>query len=69
MKANSLYWNKIRPRTDIQILSFNLLKDQKRYEREAEEALKHQGGEYHRIRFMAAFDLELFKNIQKFIRK
>lgn len=69
MKANPLYWDKNRPRTDIQFLVFNLLKDQKRYEREAEEALKNQGGGYHKIRFMAALDLELLNNIQKLILK
>jgi len=58
MKANPEYWNKNLPRSDVQIISFNVLKDKARYRREAAEQLKNIDGTYHLTRFLEALDIK-----------
>ncbi len=58
MRHNPKYWNKNLSRSDIQILSFDVLKDRERYRKEAKEQLKNDDGNYHVSRFLEALDLE-----------
>jgi len=59
MKVNPEYWNKNIPRSAVQIISFNVLKDKARYRREAEEQLKNNDGTYQLTRFLEALDIKL----------
>ncbi len=58
MRLNPKYWNTNLPKSDIQILSFNVLQDKNRYTTEAKEQLKYNGGSYHLTRFLEALDIK-----------
>jgi hypothetical protein len=69
MQENLAYWDKSLSRSKVQILQLNLLKDQKRYEKEAEQELKNGDGGLHLKRFLASLDLEFLIKLQQFIEK
>ena len=57
VRLNPDYWNKELPRSAIQILTFNHLKDTNRYTKLIEESLKHNSPGYSLDRFLEAFDI------------
>ncbi len=63
MRKNPDYWNKVLPRSAIQILTFERLADTKRYTREKEDALKHDSSGYHLLRFMESLDINPFTGL------
>lgn len=67
LKLNENYWDKSKPKSDIQIMFFNRLKDTNRYEKQAEEALKYQGGGHYLNLFLASLNVEMFKQLHDFI--
>jgi len=58
MRANPEYWNKKLPRSAIQIMGFRCFKDRKIYQREMEEQLENNSGEYHVTRFLETLDIK-----------
>ena len=69
LKLNEAYWDKTQPRSKIQIMFFNRLKDTERYKRETEEALKNQSSGYHLDKFKASINDDMLSKLHEFIVK
>ncbi len=69
MKPNPAYWDKSKPKSDIQIITFRMITNKKFLEQRTNEWLKANSISYHSARFEESLDIEFVKSLQPLIIK
>jgi hypothetical protein len=63
MKANPAYWDKSKPKSDIQFITFRMVTNKKFLSQRTQEYLKANSISYHCARFEESLDLEFVKSL------
>lgn len=69
MKPNPAYWDKSKPKSDIQIITFRMITNKKFLTQRTQEYLKANSISYHCARFEESLDMEFVKSLQPLIIK
>jgi len=69
MKANPAYWDKSKPKSDIQIITFRMITNKKFLEQRTKEYLQKNSISYHCARFEESLDIEFVKSLMPLISK
>lgn len=69
MKANPAYWDKSKPKSDIQLINFRMITNKKFLEQRTNEWLKANSISYHVARFEESLDIEFVKSLQPIVSK
>lgn len=69
MKPNPAYWDKSKPKSDIQIITFRMITNKKFLEQRTQEYLKKNSISYHCARFEESLDTLFVKLLQPLISK
>jgi hypothetical protein len=69
MKPNPAYWDKSKPKSDIQIITFRMITNKKFLTQRTQEYLKANSISYYCARFEESLDMEFVKSLQPLIIK
>lgn len=69
MKPNPGYWDKSKPKSDIQIITFRMITNKKFLEQRTQEYLKKNSISYHCARFEESLNGDFVKSLQPLISK
>jgi len=69
MKPNPAYWDKSKPKSDIQIITFRMITNKKFLEQRTQEYLQKNSISYHCARFEESLNIEFVKSILPLISK
>ncbi len=69
MKPNPAYWDKSKPKSDIQIITFRMITNKKFLEQRTQEYLQKNSISYHCARFEESLNVEFVKSILPLISK
>lgn len=69
MKANPAYWDKSKPKSDIQFITFRMLTNKKFLTQRTQEYLQKNSISYHCARFEESLDIEFVKSLIPLISK
>lgn len=69
MKANPAYWDKSKPKSDIQIITFRMITNKKFLTQRTQEYLQKNSISYHCARFEESLDIEFVKSLLPLIIK
>jgi len=67
MKVNPDYWDKSKPKSAIQLITFRMITNKKFLEQRTQEYLKKNSISYHCARFEESLDVEFVKSLQPLI--
>ena len=67
MKPNPAYWDKSKPKSDIQIITFRMITNKKFLTQRTQEYLQKNSISYHSARFEESLDIEFVKSLQPLI--
>jgi hypothetical protein len=69
MKANPAYWDKSKPKSDIQLITFRMITNRNFLEQRTKEYLQNNSISYHCARFEESLDVEFVKSLQPLVIK
>ncbi len=69
MKPNPEYWDKSKPKSDIQIITFRMITNKNFLEQRTKEYLQKNSISYHCARFEESLDIEFARSLLPLIRK
>ena len=69
MKHNPAYWDKSKPKSDIQIITFRMIQNKKYLSQITREYLEDNSISYHCARFEESLDMEFVKSLLPLISK
>jgi len=69
MKVNPAYWDKSRPKSDIQFITFRMITNRKFLEQRTKEYLEKNSISYQCARFEESLDLDFVKSIKPLVLK
>ena len=69
MKVNPAYWDKLKPKSDIQLITFRMITNRKFLEQRSKEWLNANSISYHCARFEESLDLDFVKSLVPLIGK
>jgi len=69
IKVNPAYWDKSKPRSDIQFITFRMVTNKKFLEQRAKEYLEKNSISYHEARFEESLDLDMVRSLVPLIGK
>lgn len=69
MKVNPAYWDKSKPKSDIQFITFRMITNKKFMEQRSNEWLKANSISYHEARFEESLDMEFVRSLVPLIGK
>jgi hypothetical protein len=69
VKVNPAYWDKSRPKSDIQFITFRMITNKKFLEQRSKEWLKANSISYHCARFEESLDLNMVRSLLPLIVK
>ena len=69
MKINPAYWDKSRPKSDIQFITFRMITNRKFLEQRTKEYLEKNSISYQCARFEESLDLDFVKSIKPLVLK
>jgi len=69
MKVNPAYWDKSRPRSDIQIITFRMVTNKKFLAQRTQEYLRDNSISYNCARFEESLDTEFVKSLMPLLQK
>jgi hypothetical protein len=69
MKVNPIYWDKSKPKSDIQFITFRMITNKKFLSQRTQEYLKNNSISYHCARFEESLDIEFVKSLLPLIVK
>lgn len=69
MKLNPAYWDKSKPKSDIQFITFRMITNKKYLTQRTQEYLKANSISYHCARFEESLDMEFVKSLLPLIIK
>lgn len=67
MKANPAYWDKSKPKSDIQLITFRMITNKKFLEQRTQEYLKKNSISYHCARFEESLNLDFVRSLQPLV--
>lgn len=67
MKVNPAYWDKSKPKSDIQSITFRMITNKKFLSQNTQECMKANSISYHCARFEESLDTDMVVSIQKII--
>lgn len=69
MKVNPAYWDKSKPKSEIQFITFRMITNQKFLKQRTQEYLKANSISYHCARFEESLDVEFVKSLLPLVTK
>ncbi len=69
MKVNPAYWDKSKPKSDIQFITFRMITNKKFLEQRSKEWLKANSISYHEARFEESLDMDFVRSLVPLIGK
>ena len=69
MKVNPAYWDKSKPKSDIQFITFRMVTNKKFMEQRSKEWLKANSISYHEARFEESLDFDFVKSLVPLVGK
>ena len=69
MKANPVYWDKSRPKSDIQFITFRMITNKKFLSQRTQEYLKNNSISYHCARFEESLDMDFVRSLVLLVGK
>ncbi len=68
MKPNPDYWDKTKPKSDIQFITFRMITNEKFLAQRTQEYLENSSISYHCARFEESLDLDFVKSLHRLIQ-
>jgi hypothetical protein len=69
MKVNPAYWDKSKPKSDIQLITFRMITNKKFLTQRTQEYLQKNSISYHSARFEESLDIEFVKSLLPIVIK
>jgi hypothetical protein len=69
VKVNPAYWDKNRPKSDIQFITFRMITNKKFLEQRTNEYLEKNSISYHCARFEESMDIDFVRSLKPLVIK